>query len=67
MTVLILIQQAQFLHKIHSNTLPLEYMILDDNEKLWIKKPFYNQTFIVMVMTWYISWEFTLKVILITA
>ena len=34
MTILILLQQAHFPHKIHSNTLSLKHVVLGGNEKL---------------------------------
>ena len=55
MTILILLPQAHFLLKIHSNALPLKHVVLGGNEKLQTKKLFYDQTFINMVMTRYIS------------
>ena len=34
MVILILLPQSHFLHKIYSNALPFENMVLGDNEKL---------------------------------
>ena len=40
-----------FFHKIHSDTLPLEEVVLGGNESLYTKKLFYDQSFITVRMT----------------
>ena len=43
---------SHFLHKIYSNALLLGEVILVCNRNLYINKLFYDQSFIIMGMTW---------------
>ena len=36
--LIIVLQQSQYLYKIHSNALPFEYVVSSGNENLWTKK-----------------------------
>lgn len=51
MVILDNLQLSHFVHKIHSNALPMREVVLRGNENLWIKKLFCEQSFITKGMT----------------
>ena len=50
--MLVQLQVFHFIHKIHSNALPLGDVVLGSNGNLLAKKLFCDQSFIFMGMTW---------------
>ena len=48
MVMLVQLQLFHFLHKFHSNALPLGRVVLGGNGKLYTKKLLYDQSFFIM-------------------